>query len=84
MAARAGPHEIPITPQKRGSCDAKIKRPEIGSFQLPANSAEAVSIEMTATQLSLILSGIDLRSARLRKRYQRTTTEAENSMSAPL
>ena len=25
MAARAGPHEIPITPQKRGSCDANIK-----------------------------------------------------------
>ena len=78
MAARAGPHEIPITPQKRGSCDAKIKRPEIGSFQLPANSAEAVSIEMTATQLSLILSGIDLRSARQRKRYQRPKPEAEN------
>jgi transposase len=54
------------------------KRLEIGSFQFPATSAEAVSIEMTSTQLSLILSGIDLRSARQRKRYQRPVSEAEN------
>jgi transposase len=54
------------------------KRLEIGSFQIPATSAEAVSIEMTPTQLSLILSGIDLRSARQRKRYQRPVSEAEN------
>jgi transposase len=54
------------------------KRLEIGSFQLPTAPCDAVSIEMTPTQLSLILSGIDLRSARQRKRYQRPTPEAEN------
>ena len=54
------------------------KRLEIGSFQLPAAPGDAVSIEMTPTQLALILSGIDLRSARQRKRYQRPTPEAEN------
>ena len=54
------------------------KRLETGSFQLPTADREAVSIEMTPTQLSLILSGIDLRSARQRKRYQRPTPEAEN------
>jgi transposase len=54
------------------------KRLETGSFQLPTAAREAVSIEMTTTQLSLILSGIDLRSARQRKRYQRPTPEAEN------
>jgi transposase len=54
------------------------KRLETGSFQIPVASAEAVSIEMTATQLSLILSGIDLRSARQRKRYQRPMPETEN------
>jgi transposase len=54
------------------------KRLEIGSFQIPDTSTEAVSIEMTPTQLSLILSGIDLRSARQRKRYQRPMLEAEN------
>jgi hypothetical protein len=44
----------------------------------------AVSIEMTATQLSLILSGIDLRSARQRRRYQRPTLEAQKSTASPL
>jgi transposase len=60
------------------------KRLEIGSFQLPAAAGNAVSIEMTPTQLALILSGIDLRSARQRKRYQRPTPEAGKSMGAPL
>jgi transposase len=54
------------------------KRLESGSFEIPTASVEALSIEMTPTQLSLILSGIDLRSARQRKRYQRPMPEAEN------
>ena len=54
------------------------KRLEIGSFQIPATATDAVSIEMTPTQLSLILSGIDLGSARQRKRSQRPVSEAEN------
>ena len=54
------------------------KRLESGSFQFPAASTKAASIEMTSTQLALILSGIDLRSARQRKRYQRPTPPAEN------
>jgi transposase len=55
-----------------------------GTFQLPAVPRDAVSIEMSATQLALILSGIDLGSARQRKRYQRPTPEAEKSICAPL
>ena len=54
------------------------KRLETGSFQLPAINCDTPSIEMTSTQLTLILSGIDLRSARQRKRYQRPKPEAEN------
>jgi transposase len=54
------------------------KRLESGTFQIPTTAAEAASIEMTATQLSLILSGIDLSSARQRKRYRRATPAAEN------
>jgi transposase len=54
------------------------KRLESGTFQIPTAPRDAVSIEMTPTQLSLILSGIDLRSARQRKRYRRPTKEAEN------
>ena len=55
-----------------------------GTFQIPATATKAVSIEMTPTQLALILSGIDLGSARQRKRYQRPTLAAEKSISAPL
>ena len=54
------------------------KRLESGSFQIPTNCTKAVSIEMTATQLTLILSGIDLGSARQRKRYHRPARGAEN------
>jgi transposase len=54
------------------------KRLETGSFQLPVISRDAVSIELSPTQLTLILSGIDLRSARQRKRYQHPKPEAEN------
>ena len=55
-----------------------------GTFQIPTTATKAASIEMTPTQLSLILSGIDLKSARQRKRYQRPTPAAEKSISAPL
>ena len=54
------------------------KRLETGSFQLPAVSRDAVSVEMSPTQLALILSGIDLRSARQRKRYRQPTPMPEN------
>jgi transposase len=60
------------------------KRLEVGSFQLPAITRDANSIEMTPTQLSLMLSGIDLGSARQRKRYERPTPNAEKSIGAPL
>jgi transposase len=55
-----------------------------GTYQLPVASSDTVSIEMTATQLTLILSGIDLRFARQRKRYQRPTPEAQKSIDPPL
>jgi transposase len=55
-----------------------------GSFQLPAVPRDAASIEMSPTQLTLILSGIDLGSARQRKRYQRPMPEAQKSIGALL
>ncbi|MHC5539338.1 IS66 family insertion sequence element accessory protein TnpB [Singulisphaera rosea] len=59
------------------------KRLELGSFQIPAAPADAVSLEMTATQLALILSGIDLGSARQRKRYRRPVITPENRPVSP-
>jgi transposase len=55
-----------------------------GTFQIPTTATKAASIEMTPTQFALILSGIDLKSARQRKRYQRPAPAAEKSISAPL
>jgi transposase len=55
-----------------------------GTFQLPVVYHDAVSVEMSPTQLALILSGIDLSSARQRKRYQRPTPEPEKSIGALL
>ncbi len=45
------------------------KRLEVGSFEMPAN-ADSNGIELRSEQLAMILSGIDLRSARQRKRFQ--------------
>lgn len=45
------------------------KRLEAGTFQLPAHSADGV--ELDAAELSMLLAGIDLKSARRRKRYRR-------------
>lgn len=47
------------------------KRLERGCFQRPdANASHDLAIEVDATTLSLILNGIDLRSATRRKRYE--------------
>src|ERR1700677_2237479 len=46
------------------------KRLESGSFQLPDSVAQD-GVELQPAQLAMLLSGIDLRSARQRKRFQR-------------
>ena len=47
------------------------KRLESGVFQKPASGRNQVQMEIDVTQLSLIINGIDLRSAKRRRRYQR-------------
>ena len=55
------------------------KRLERGSFQVPGGAQDRV--ELDAAELSMLLAGIDLTSARRRKRYQpaRETSAFENS-----
>ncbi len=48
------------------------KRLEAGSFQVSALGETESSLEIDSTQLSLLLSGIDLSSAKRRKRFQTT------------
>jgi transposase len=45
------------------------KRLEAGTFQIPAATGNGV--ELDATELSLLLSGIDLHSAQRRRRFRR-------------
>ncbi len=43
---------------------------EAGTFQSPERSGDATHLEIDVTQLSLIIHGIDLKSAKQRRRYQ--------------
>ena len=47
------------------------RRLEKGTFQLPSIEGEGQQVELSASDLSLLLDGIDLGSVRRRKRYQR-------------
>ena len=47
-----------------------MKRLERGSFELPKSKSDSLSVKITASQLSLILEGIELSSVRQRKRYR--------------
>jgi transposase len=46
------------------------KRLEAGSYQMPQTATQD-SVELQPAQLAMMLSGIDLRTARQRKRFQR-------------
>jgi transposase len=46
------------------------KRLEEGRFEVPA-AGESLSVALSATELAMILGGIELASARRRQRYQR-------------
>jgi transposase len=59
------------------------KRLEAGSFQVPHGAGDAAAMEVTATQLALILSGIDLASARQRRRYRRPAGDGEDAARRP-
>jgi hypothetical protein len=59
MAALARPHEIPVTPQKRGSCDASIKRLSQGRFPWWPSAADGGAQRLAAHQLAVLLSAGD-------------------------
>jgi transposase len=49
------------------------KRLEKGTFRLPATAPDAAHIELKASELAMLLEGIDLRSLKRRKRFQPPT-----------
>jgi len=57
------------------------KRLETGTFQVAALGDKETSLEIDSTQLSLLLSGIDLASAKRRKRYRSTKNHSIENVS---
>ncbi len=55
------------------------KRLESGRFQLPSPTGDALSREVDAVTLSLILNCIDLRTAKRRKRFSSTKSDMQHS-----
>ena len=47
------------------------KRLESGSYQLPVVNDDSQGVEIDATDLALLLTGVDIQSAKRRKRYSR-------------
>ena len=64
----AGSRGYSGTPQRRGHCDAKVRRLERGTFAFP--TAGDASVPVTPTQLAMILGGLDPTQARERRRYK--------------
>ncbi len=55
------------------------KRLEEGSFRLPSPPSGAVSVELKASELAMLLEGIDLRSIKRRKRLVCPRPQPEKS-----
>lgn len=55
-----------------------FKRLEVGTFQLPEVPPGSSRVEIDPAELSMILEGIDLRSAVRRKRYSRSADLARH------
>ena len=47
------------------------KRLEAGTYQMPASPDDVEGVEIDSTHLAMMLSGIDVQSAKRRKRYSR-------------
>lgn len=61
-----------------------MKRLEQGTFERPGNQADDKHLEMDRTALSLLLSGIELKSVKRRKRYQAKLVRREASHASEL
>ncbi|EAQ81527.1 IS66 family insertion sequence element accessory protein TnpB [Blastopirellula marina] len=60
------------------------KRLEAGTFRLPRANNDATRLEISAADLNLILSGIELSSVKRRKRYRRPEPAKNPSEQTPV
>ncbi|HRX79599.1 MAG: IS66 family insertion sequence element accessory protein TnpB [Planctomycetaceae bacterium] len=58
----------------------RYKRLESGLFEKPTTESNRMQVEIDVTQLSLIINGIDLRSAKRRRRYQTAPPATPNKI----
>jgi transposase len=58
------------------------KRLEEGAFKLPQLKNAGVSVELSATELAMLLEGIDLKSIKRSKRFSRSSGPATASTAA--
>jgi transposase len=65
--------------EKDGFC-LWYKRLEEGTFKLPAPQDAPVSVELKATELAMLLEGIDLKSIKRSKRFSRPAASAEAAL----
>ena len=65
-----GRGEIP-RPTPRDGLAQFYKRLEAGTFEMLRPEGEAATVEIDATELAMLLSGVSLCSAKRRKRYRR-------------
>ena len=56
--------------------ESSYKRLEEGTFKLPKVEAAQISVELRASELAMILDGIDLASVKRTKRYRRAEAVA--------
>ncbi len=55
------------------------KRLEAGTFRLPSSQAVGASLELKASELAMLLEGIDLTSIKRRKRFTRLAAKHEKA-----
>ena len=58
-----------------------MKRLEQGTFERPLDRSDQKHLQIDRTELSLLLSGIELKSVRRRKRYRANHGERDSSVS---
>ncbi len=56
---------------------SSYKKLEQGTFKLPKPAAEQASVELKASELAMLLDGIDLASIKRVKRYRREDSIAQ-------
>jgi transposase len=55
------------------------KRLEEGTFRMPRVTSDNASVELKASELAMMLEGIDLKSIKRNKRFERTPQKVQNN-----